>query len=77
MNNKTAELLLAQQQLKEARQRVQELEIELEDSEVKYVVEWCELGRRHRTTFDCIDVAAEFWKDIAGVHCPTLHKVFV
>jgi len=77
MNNKTAELLLAQQQLKEAQQRVELLQIELEDSEVKYVVEWCELGRRHRTTFDYMDVAAEFWKDISGIHCPTLHKVFV
>jgi len=77
MNNKTAELLLAQQQLKEAQQRVQEIEIELEDSEVKYVVEWCELGRRHRTIFDYMDAAANFWKDIAGIHCPMLFKVFV
>jgi len=77
MNNKTAELLLAQQQLKEAQQRVELLQIELEDSEVKYVVEWCELGRRHRTTFDYMDAAANFWKDISAVCLPTLHKVFV
>jgi len=77
MNNKTAELLLAQQQLKEAQQRVELLQMELEDSEVKYVVEWFELGLRHRTVFDCIDAAAEFWKDIAEIHCPMLFKVFV
>lgn len=77
MNNKTAELLLAQQQLKDVQQRVRELEIDLEDSEVKYVVEWFELGRRHREVFDCMDAAAEFWKDIAETHCPMLFKVFV
>jgi len=77
MNNKTAELMLAQQQLKEAQQRVRELEIELEDSEVKYVVEWFDGGKRHRTTFDCMDAAAEFWKDIAEIRCPMLFKVFV
>jgi len=77
MNNKTAELLLAQQQLKDVQQRVQELEIELEDSEVKYVVEWCELGRRHREVFHCMDAAADFWKDISAICVPTLHKVFV
>jgi len=77
MNNKTAELLLAYQQLKDVQQRVELLQMELEDSEVKYVVEWIELGRRHRTTFDCMDAAANFWKDISAVCCPTLHKVFV
>jgi len=77
MNNKTAELLLAYQQLKDVQQRVELLQMELEDSEVKYVVEWIELGRRHRTTFDCMDAAANFWKDISEVHCPMLFKVFV
>ena len=77
MNNKTAELLLAHQQLKEAQQRVRELEIELEKSEVKYVVEWVDDGKRYRTVFECMDIAANFWKDIAEIHCPMLFKVFV
>jgi len=77
MNNKTAELMLAQQQLKEAQQRVELLQMELEDSGEKYAVEWIELGLRHRTVFDCMDAAANFWKDISAVCVPTLHKVFV
>jgi len=77
MNNKTAELLLAQQQLKDAQQRVELLQMGLEGSEVKCVVEWFELGRRHREVFDCMDAAAEFWKDISEIHCPMLFKVFV
>ena len=77
MNSKTAELLLAQQQLKDAQQRVRELEIELEKSEVKYVVEWVDDGKRQREVFDCMDAAANFWKDIAEIHCPMLFKVFV
>jgi len=77
MNNKTAELLLAYQQLKDVQQRVELLQTELEDSGEKYVVEWFELGRRHREVFACMDAAANFWKDIAGIRCPTLHKVFV
>lgn len=77
MNNKTAALLLAQQHLKDAQQRVRELEIELEDSGEKYAVEWTELGRRRREVFECMDIAANFWKDISAVFCPTLHKVFV
>jgi len=77
MNNKTAELMLAQQQLKEAQQRVELLQMELEDSGEKCTVEWVDGGKRHRTTFDCMDAAAEFWKDIAGIHCPMLFKVFV
>jgi len=77
MNNKTAELLLAQQQLKEAQQRVVDLQFEAEKSEVKYVVEWVDSGERHRKVIECMDDAAEFWKDIAAICCPTLHKVFV
>lgn len=78
MNNKTAELLLVYQQLKEAQQRVRELEIELEKSEVKCVVEWIDDGgKRHRTVFECMDIAANFWKDIAAIYCPMLYKVFV
>ena len=77
MNSKTAELLLAQQLLKEAQQRVELLEMELEDSGEKYAVEWVDGGKRHRTVFDCMDAAADFWKDISAVFSPTLHKVFV
>ncbi len=77
MNNKTAELMLAQQQLTKAQQRVELLQKELEDSGEKYAVEWFELGRRHRDLFDCMDAAANFWKDISAVCVPTLHKVFV
>jgi len=77
MNNKTAELLLAYQQLKDVQQRVELLQMELEDSGEKYVVEWFELGRRHREVFACMDAAANFWKDISAVCVPTLHKVFV
>jgi len=77
MNNKTAELLLAQQQLKEAQQRVELLQMELEDSGEKYAVEWVDGGKRHRDLFACMDAAAEFWKDISAVCVPTLHKVFV
>jgi len=77
MNNKTAELLLVYQQLKEAQQRVELLQMELEDSGEKYAVEWFDGGKRHRTVFDCIDAAANFWKDISAIYCPTLHKVFV
>ena len=77
MNNKTAELLLAHQQLKEAQQRVELLQIDLEDSEVKYVIEWVDDGKRYRTVFECMDIAANFWKDIAEIHCPMLFKVFV
>lgn len=77
MNNKTAEVLLAHQHLKDAQQRVRELEIELEKSEVKYVVEWVDGGKRHREVFECMDIAANFWKDISAVYCPTLHKIFV
>ena len=77
MNNKTAELLLAHQQLKEAQHCVELLQMELEDSGEKCAVEWFELGRRHRKVFDCMDAAADFWKDIAAKYCPTLHKVFV
>ena len=77
MNNKTAGLLLAQQRLKEAQQRVELLQIELEDSGERYAVEWFDGGKRHRTVFDCMDAAANLWKDISAVCCPTLHKVFV
>lgn len=77
MNNKTAELLLAQQQLKEAQHRVELLQMELEDSGEKYAVEWFDGGKRHRTVFDYMDAAADFWKDISAIYCPTLHKVFV
>ena len=77
MSNKTADLLLAQQRLKEAQQRVVDLQFELEKSEVKYIVEWVDNGECHRTVFDCTDAAVDFWKDIAAIYCPTLHKVFV
>ena len=77
MNSKTAELLLAQQQLKDAQRRVELLQMELEDYGEKYVVEWVDDGKRHRTVFECMDAAANFWKDIAAVCCPTLHKIFV
>lgn len=77
MNNKTAELLLAQQQLKEAQQRVRELEADLKASEVKYIVEWVDNGERHRTVFEWMDAAADFWKDISAIYCPTLYKAFV
>lgn len=77
MNNKTVALLLAHQQLKDAQQRVELLQMELDDSGEKYAVEWFDGGKRHRTVFDCMDSAADFWKDISAVFCPTLHKVFV
>jgi len=77
MNNKTAELMLAQQQLTKAQQRVELLQMELEDSGEKYAVEWVDGGKRHRDVFDCMDIAANFWKDISAIYCPTLHKVFV
>ena len=77
MNSKTAELLLAHQQLEEAQQRVELLQMELEDSGEKYVVEWVDGGRRQREVFECMDAAANCWKDIAAVCCPTLHKTFV
>ena len=77
MSNKIAELLLAQQRLKEAQQRVDILQMELEDSGEEYVVEWVDNGERHRTMFYSIDVAVNFWKDIAAIYCPTLYKVFV
>ena len=77
MNSKTAELLLAQQQLKYAQQRVELIQTELEDSGEKYAVEWVDSGKRHRRVFDCMDAAADFWKDISAVFSPTLHKVFV
>ena len=77
MNSKTAELLLTHQQLEEAQQRVRELEIELEKAEVNYVVEWVDGGRRQREVFECMDAAANCWKDIAEIHCPMLFKVFV
>ena len=77
MNSKTAELLLAHQQLEEAQQRVELLQMELEDSGEKYVVEWVDGGRRQREVFECMDAAANCWKDIAEIHCPMLFKVFV
>ena len=77
MNSKTAELLLAQQQLKDAQQRVELLQMDFEDFGEKYVVEWVGGGMRQREVFDCMDSAANRWKDIAVVCCPTLHKIFV